>query len=481
MDEMRTRPANRRRAERARLAWATRRQNEHGFSLVEMLVALVILGLIVPGVLFVSRNLEQQTQNIGSTVAGVQEDQTAGQALTPYLRSATAVLADSSSTTLDTTIDLGFDKANAIPNTAELTVQLVNCNADGTSPAGEQTELVTSLTPTLGQTKSVGTYDALCELPAFEYWYYEGTTEVTTYTPGSLIATPSSTVAGQLQISEIVAVTVNVTFLAGPGKSLVGSQSIQSAHYNTTVYLENSANETQPETHLTVVAPTTIVDNQLSVVQAVIAPAPNVGYVSFSITLPSLSEPQTICSDEPVLGGAATCTFKSPGYGAGSVLATYYPPQGNASYDQSASEGSVISYIPTAISPDFTVGAGPQNTFNVGVSVIDALGAGSPQVPSGGTVAFTYYACSSNGGTTTTTNALGACGNPPYYGPDNALLSSPTSSTSGASGAAGPPTASDSNVPVPTTTGTQVEIVASYEGSGIFAPSSEISPPITAP
>jgi hypothetical protein len=463
-----------------------------------VLIALVILGLVVPAVFFITRNMSQQAANVGGTVQGVQQDQTAGEALYPYLQAATAVLNDSTGDMLDAEIYWGFDKVDAIPNTAELTVTLnppPGC-APGTC-YGKQTTLTATLAPAgLGtyaqqHATTVGTFYALYEPDVFTYLYNtslhpSGVSGVTN--PQAFFGGPSTTMAGQVQLSQIVEVEVNITFLAGPDQPIVGYSQIEKSHFNTTVYLENAAGSKAKQTYLTLISPGTITyGSSTSYLQAVISPGQvSVGTVEFSVYLPSsMAQPVVECPAAHVFEGIATCPFNSPGWGGGTAMAVYQPPADNPEYLPSQQVSiSIESFVPTTLSFG-TVGTargGPPTYVTVPVTVSDAV-AGGPAVPASGNMVFSYYFCSgpgssttsSSSSTTSTTTATGLSCGTLAAGPYTDCLPCGTSPTG--------PTWTDKswsnsgNFPllgVPTS-GSTIQIEVTYGGFSYFAPSSVIS------
>ena len=132
-----------------------RRSQEGGFTLVETVVTMAIITAVLAIVLGVITNLPQQSQNVRDTMTGVQQDQTAGQALTQYLHSTTVVLPGSSATTLNASILAGINASDA-PGTATLSAVLTN----STNPKLDAV-FATTLTPSGGTGSVVNTYDAV--------------------------------------------------------------------------------------------------------------------------------------------------------------------------------------------------------------------------------------------------------------------------------------------------------------------------------
>ena len=78
-----------------------RRRQDDGFTIVETIITLAIVSIIIGLVLGFVTNLFQQSINVRDTMAGVQQDQTAGEGLLQYLHGAIVILPGSNATTLD--------------------------------------------------------------------------------------------------------------------------------------------------------------------------------------------------------------------------------------------------------------------------------------------------------------------------------------------------------------------------------------------
>jgi hypothetical protein len=277
-----------------------RRGEEDGLTIVETLVSLVIVSVVIPVALLLVTNIFQQSQNVHDTILGVQQDQTAGQALLQYLHAAIVVLPGSNATTLNASLLAGVNSSGT---------QTATLNAVFTNSANPKVDatLIMSLTPDGGRKSSIGTYDAVNSPTVFTYWYNNYST-----TPVSLASTTTPT---NTHLSEIVAVSVNVSFLAGPHKPVYGFHAVHASDFQTTIYLQNAAGAPAP-TSATTVAPTgTIAVNSPLTLTATVTPVPDGGNVTFVITYGGSA--LSVCTapvDVNTTTGIATCTF-TPGSG----------------------------------------------------------------------------------------------------------------------------------------------------------------------
>jgi prepilin-type N-terminal cleavage/methylation domain-containing protein len=378
MTQRRARPwARSKHPRRAKLAGrptgapARRRAGDAGFTLVELVVTLLLVAIITPLAFGLIRNLLQQSTDVHDTMVGVQQDQVAGEALLQYLHGATVILAGSDATTLDASIDAGINASTQAPDTATLTAVL----AEPTSPSLDAT-FTTSITPNGGAPSNVGTYDAVASTSVFSYFYNDTTLGATTSAPCSASASADlptglacTSAPTDPQLPAIVAVGIDVTFLAGPHVPIEGFAAVRPSNFETTVYLQNSAGvaavasgtpttTTSPGTPTTTTSPgtTTTVPTTTQVpqqstrtvvagpinatigapatVRATVSPSPGGGTVSFVLTLDGGA---ISCGSGPAAVGAdgtATCSFTPAQAGTYSLSADY---SGDAQYGASSS------------------------------------------------------------------------------------------------------------------------------------------------
>lgn len=339
---------------RARLRRAQRRrpQGDGGFTLIELLVAMAVLAIIVPVIFGLIENLSQQSVDLHDTVLGLKQDQTAGNALLEYLHGAVTVLPGSTQTTLVASIEAGYNTTTGTQDIATLEAQLV-------PPSGSNVDasFVVSITPQGGTPHPIGTYYVVNTTDPFTYYYY--TTSGTT-APSCGSTTPTTTTnppdaTGQVLVgtfdpcavlANVVAVGVDVTFLAGPQKPLQGFQAIQPTTFQTTVYLQN-ANAPAPTTATAVSFPDTTPVHGTNVAFTVtVAPVPDGGSVTAVVTEGGSTISNT-CSSATSLSstGQASCTFYAWSSGTYTVTATYSgvaSPPAAAAYTASTSAGTPV-------------------------------------------------------------------------------------------------------------------------------------------
>lgn len=357
---------------------------EQGFTIVELLVTLLVVAIVLPLAFGLIRNLLQQSQNVGDTIAGVQQDQTAGEALLQYLHGTTVILPGSNATTLDASILAGVG-STATPYTATLQASLTN----SASPNGDAT-FTTTLTPQGGTGHSIGTYYAVNSSSVFTYYYNDSTstttstsTSTSTSLPAGLAATSTPTNA---QLSEIVAVGVSVTFLAGPHVPTEGYQAVHPTTFQTTIYLQNATGAPAP-TSSTVVKFTG--GNQVGssiTATATVSPVPDGGGISFSVEL-SGSAVSVCTSQVPVstTTGTATCTFTPSTVGTYDFTASF---SGTGHFQPSASGATPLVILAGAASTTTSVAATASRVAGQNYDSISMTATISP-VPDGGSVTFT--------------------------------------------------------------------------------------------
>jgi type II secretory pathway pseudopilin PulG len=337
-----------------------RRETDGGFTLVETVVTMAIVTTILAVVLGVVTNLFQQSTDVHDTMSGVQQDQTAGEALTQYLHSTILIETGSNATTLNASILAGVNGSET-PQTATLSAVLTN----SVSPKLDATFTI-SLTPDGGHTSSVNTYDAVNTSAAFTYYYNNYAT-----TPVGLASTSNPTVS---ELSEIVAVGIDVTFLAGPHVPTVGYQAIRASTFQTTVYLQNASGAPAPTTAVSVSTSGTIASGQPLNAVATVSPVPDGGTMSFTVTNQS-GTVLSFCTTAVAVStttGQATCTFTPPTGGDYYVLAAF---SGTADFQPSTSSNTeIVVPITTTISITSVTVTNNSVTVNAAVSPAAATG-----------------------------------------------------------------------------------------------------------
>ncbi len=397
------------------------RELEGGFTLVEMTVALAIVTTIVGVILGVVTNLFTQSQVVHDTVLGVQQDQVAGVALTQYLHSTIVILPGSNATTLKASILAGINSSDT-PQTATLTATLTN----SASPTLDAT-FTTTLQPDGGNLSTVNTYDAVNSSAVFTYYYNNYSAA-----PVVLASTTSPTNA---QLSQIVAVGIDVTFLAGPHKPTVGYQAIRASSFETTVYLQNAAGAPAPTTSVSIGTSGTVASGQPLTVNATVNPVPDGGSITFTVTDPS-SNVLSVCTgsvDVNVTTGVASCTFTPSSGGTYYVTGAF---SGTSDFQPSTSPNTAVPVpIATTIAiPSGGVTSPSHGTLTVVANVSPAAATGS--------VSFTLKQ---------TSGCYGSC--PSYSGPATLSSGTATFTQSGLS------------------SGHSYSISATYPGNGVYGAS----------
>jgi len=327
-------------------------RGDAGFTFIEMLVAMAVLAIIVPVIYGLIGNLSQQSVDLHDTMLGLKQDQTAGNALLEYLHGAVTVLPGSTPTTLIASVEAGYNTTTSTQDIATLEAQLV-------PPSGSNADasFVVSITPQGGTPHPVGTYYVVNTADPFTYYYYAsvGATEPScgSSTPTTTTNPPDAT--GQelvgtydpcAALGNVVAVGVDVTFLAGPQKPLQGFQAIQPTTFQTTVYLQN-ANAPAPTTATVVSFPNTAPTYGTTVAFTVtVSPVPDGGSVTAVVTRGSSTISNT-CASATSLSttGQASCSFYAASRATYTVTATYSgvaSPPAATSYSASTSAGTAV-------------------------------------------------------------------------------------------------------------------------------------------
>lgn len=286
-------------ASRRRLRRLRTRRGDAGLTLVELLVVMLILAIVMSlgGVLIV--NVNRQSSDMVDTVSGIDSQTSANLELIQYLRASTELLAvynhagaqiGPSSTELDMVVNDGFSTSSTASNWGQTQGYQSNCtNIDAlwavpSSPPNADAELtVSSDIPSSGPpnrtpwssvaangagpysfsptspcsppsspgVRALASYFALASQtdPVFTYWAWSTTSTSTTTTtvaspdiPPGLVQLPLvSGVLPSCAISEVAAVGVHVTFLAGPQTPKEGYAADEPTTLNTLVFLVGSS------------------------------------------------------------------------------------------------------------------------------------------------------------------------------------------------------------------------------------------------
>lgn len=388
-------------------------RRDDGFSLVELLVTLLIIAVVIPLAFGLIKNLVQQSQNVHDTVTGIQQDQTAGEALLQYLHGASVILPGSGPTTLNANILAGVN-SSATPYTSTLQATLTN----SASPNDDAT-FTTTLTPSGGTATNVGTYDAVNSSAVFTYYYNTSTSTSTSTTTSSTSTTTSvsglssTSTPTTAELSEIVAVGVSVTFLAGPHVPTEGFQAVHPTTFQTTVYLQNAAGAPAPASSTVVTFSGGTQAGTSVTVTATVAPVPDGGTATFTVDLGG--SPAGYCTSVFAVStttGTATCTFIPTSAGTYEVTAAF---SGTGHFQPSTSAATPLDILPPAASTTTTVNT-PSATVNYfgGGDTMTVSATVSP-TPDAGTVAFTINqqgncssSCTKTGSAPVVTSGAGA-------------------------------------------------------------------------
>jgi prepilin-type N-terminal cleavage/methylation domain-containing protein len=194
-----------------------------GFTLVELAVCLLLMGIVTALTVGLTEGLEQQQTNVTDTVNGARQSQFAAEEVIQYLRAATiptgvtetsteaifpALVGDASgsnTTPVSVTITLKY-----LPSTSQLQVQFA-----GTA-----------------KTRVFDTYDVIGTTGIFTYYEYGS--------DGALVPM-TAPFSAQCALNQIVAIGIDVSFLAGPSNSppRTGSADLATT-LDTTVFLRNT-------------------------------------------------------------------------------------------------------------------------------------------------------------------------------------------------------------------------------------------------
>ncbi len=349
-------------------------------TLIEMVVVVLITAIIFPLVLGLVVGLVEGTADVHDTMSGVQQDQTAGEALLEYLHGTTVILTGSDATTLNATILVGLDSTSTA-QTATLSATLAN----SASPKLDAT-FTTSLTPAGGNATSTQSYDAVNSSSVFTYYY--DTDE------GSDLS--STTDPTDAELSEIVAVGIKVTFLAGPHTPTQGFQSVRSTNFVTTIYLQNASGDPAPVTTTTLAVPTDPTIGEPATLTATVAQPPSGGTVTFTLDFgASALSDCTSPVDVDTTTGEASCTFTPASSGTYSASAAFSGSSGSGP----SSSGTVTFSVPYGTTTSLKVqGNKTCCTYQLILTAKVTSTTGTPS----GTVTFDISYPNGRGGTTNT-------------------------------------------------------------------------------
>ncbi len=359
----------------------------------------IIIGLVLG---FVT-NLFQQSINVRDTMAGVQQDQTAGEGLLQYLHGAIVILPGSNATTLDASILDGV--TSSVPQTATFQAELI-------APTGPNLDATfqTSIAPNGGYCpippatpnpacRSINDYDVVNSTTVFTYYYVAPAGSTTTTTSGTCPAPAgfaSTTAPTGAQLSEIVAVCIDVTFLAGPQKPTEGFQADLPTTFETTIYLQNASGAPAPTSQVAVLATGTKQIGSPLTLTAKVSPTPNGGSVTFTVTQGS----NTYCTSAVSVSttdGTAACTFTPPVGGTYEVSATFSGSFSGSSVFQASTSPQLAVVIPIKTYTNVGVTGGTSGQLSI-TATVTAQDLSTPI----GSVGFTLTGGSCHLGCTTT-------------------------------------------------------------------------------
>jgi prepilin-type N-terminal cleavage/methylation domain-containing protein len=377
-----------------------RGEDEAGFTLIEVMVALFVSALIMTSVFGLIRNLVQQSMNVNATMLGVEQDQTAGEGLAQFLHATVAILPGSNATTLNANILAGVCPSGSsycttgTPESATFRAVLTNpstCHTDATFA----TSLTPNEGPNNGQTSALLNYYAVpygdgCASATsnapFTYYYYNSATAPVTI---SSTTTPTAT-----EMEDAVAVAVDVTFLAGPQTPTGGFQSVRPTNLETTIYLQNTPDA--PTYSIALGTSGTLAVGSTITVTATVSPVPDGGTVAFTVTgMSACTSPVSVNT----LNGTATCQFTPLAGGTYDVTAEF---TGTDGFQITSPVSAIV--IPIVTSTGISVSLG---TVSHGLVTLTAKATVSPTAASG-TVEFSLSVCSGSNGSGTCTPYSGS-------------------------------------------------------------------------
>jgi hypothetical protein len=370
------------------------------------------MSVVVALVFSFMTNLLRQSTDVQDTMSGVQQDQTAGEGLLQYLHAAIVVLPGSNATTLDASILDGV--SSGTPQTATFQAEYI-------PPTGSQVDATfqTSLAPNGGYCpvppaapnpacRSINDYD-VCALntvvppcsngtPQTTVFTYYMTNSTTTTTTGNCPAPfVCTTTPSDAELSDVVAVAIDVTFLSGPHVPKVGFEAVRPTTFQTAVYLQNASGAPAPTSTVSISTSGTKAFGSPLTLTATVSPTPDGGYVTFSVTYDGTAY-CTSPVDVNTTNGTAACTFTPPVGGTYEASATFSGSFSGSSDFQASTSAQTAIVIPIQTYTNVGVTSGTSGQLPI-TATVTAQDSSTPT----GNVSFTVT-------TTTGTKCLAPSG-----------------------------------------------------------------------
>ncbi len=217
-------------------------RGDEGFSLTEMVVVLLVVSIImaISGLVLVM--LERSSSNVIHSVQALQQEETASNAITPFLHSANAVTAAGPSSFTVTAL-AGINDYNTGPGTygdplqSTLKVTLATCSVTSDPCDGQTTgyQFIAALTNSSSVTTTIVASDS--QAPAtsnpYSFDYYDADGTQLGVSSGDNGTVPSTTCA----LEQISRIDITVQFLSGSQAG--GNAGNQITTWETTIYLQN--------------------------------------------------------------------------------------------------------------------------------------------------------------------------------------------------------------------------------------------------
>ena len=219
---------------------------EKGFTLVEMLIALLVFS-VVSGITFtVIRQMMTEGQAITDSVVGVQQADRANESIVQYLRGVTYFTGtQQAANSLTACSDIGFNASTGTPDsdilTATWTAGTGRKDATFSVTVTPSTNCVTGTSNTTSEYYSRPVVVGGVTQPTFTYYKDNGA--------GGLTALSAPVPA--CAYPEIYAIGIQLSFLAGPQMPTEGYLADQASALVTTIYLRNPTNVTSTSTSST--------------------------------------------------------------------------------------------------------------------------------------------------------------------------------------------------------------------------------------